>query len=254
MGRLEGKRAVITGAAGGIGEVVAQRFADEGARLVLVDVDQAKVNELAARLGSDIAHAVAADVSNEEAVRGYVETAVRTLGGIDVFLNNAGIEGHVAPTPDYPTDMFDQVMAVNVRGAFLGMKYVMPHMKANGGSIVITSSVAGQMGTPGISAYTTSKHAVVGLMRTTAIEGAADRIRVNTVHPGPVHTRMIRALETQIMPDDPDEARRLREARVPMQRYGEPQEVANIMLFLASDESAYCTGGTYMVDGGQSAL
>lgn len=254
MDRLSGKRVIVTGAAGGIGEITARRFVNEGARVVLVDVDAPPIETLAGELGSNVAHAVRADVSQENDVRDYVDAAVRYLGGIDVFLNNAGIEGHVAPTAEYPTDIFDQVMAVNVRGAFLGMKYVMPHMQADGGSIVITSSVAGQMGTPGICAYTTSKHAVVGLMRTTALEGAPSRIRVNTVHPGPVHTRMMRALESQHRPDDPQEARRLREARVPMQRYGEPSEIADIMLFLASDESSYCTGGTYMVDGGQSAL
>jgi len=254
MARLKDKRVIMTGAAGGIGEIVAKRFVAEGARIVLVDVGAEQINALANELGADVAHAVVADVTQENDVRAYVDAAVNYLGGVDVFLNNAGIEGVVARTAEYPIDVFDQVMAVNVRGAFLGMQYVMPQMKANGGSIVITSSIAGTMGTPGISAYTTSKHAVVGLMRTTALEGAPDGIRVNTVHPGPIHSRMIRSLEAQHQPDNPDAARRRREAIIPMQRYGEPDEVSNIMLFLASDESSYCTGGTYMVDGGQSAL
>jgi NAD(P)-dependent dehydrogenase (short-subunit alcohol dehydrogenase family) len=143
---------------------------------------------------------------------------------------------------------------VNVRGVWLGIKYLMPEMKKRGGgSIIITSSVAGIRGTPGVSAYITSKHAVIGLMRTAALEGAEHNIRVNTVNPSPIETRMMRSLEEGFAPGAAMHAKERIAATVPLQRYGSPEEVANLMLFLASDESRYCTGGVYMVDGGISA-
>jgi NAD(P)-dependent dehydrogenase (short-subunit alcohol dehydrogenase family) len=147
--------------------------------------------------------------------------------------------------------MFDKVMAVNVRGVWLGLKYVMKAMGAAGGSIVITSSTSGIRATPHMSAYTASKHAVIGLMRSAAIEGADRKIRVNTVNPSPIDTPMIASLETMRglagRNDQP------MAAGTPLGRYGTPEEVAKLMLFLASDESSFCTGGVYMVDGGVSA-
>ncbi len=151
-------------------------------------------------------------------------------------------------------------MAVNVRGVWLGLKYVIPVMRERGGgSIVITSSTAGIGGTAGLSAYVTSKHAVIGLMRTAALECAPLGIRVNTVNPAPIETRMMRSLEEmRVAAADSSEvtvqqAKRASAARIPLQRYGNPEEVAKLMLFLASDESSFCTGGVYMVDGGRSA-
>jgi NAD(P)-dependent dehydrogenase (short-subunit alcohol dehydrogenase family) len=156
--------------------------------------------------------------------------------------------------------MFDQVMAVNVRGVWLGLKYVIPAMRERGGgSIVITSSTAGIGGTAGMSAYTTSKHAVIGMMRTAAIECAPLGIRVNTVNPAPIETRMMRSLEEmRVAAADDSEVtvertKKAYSARIPLQRYGDPEEVAKLMLFLASEDSSYCTGGVYMVDGGRSA-
>ena len=158
------------------------------------------------------------------------------------------------PITDYAIDTFDKVMAVNVRGVWLGLKYAAPEIaKRGGGSIVITSSVAGVRGAAGVSAYIASKHAVIGLMRTAALEMAAKKIRVNTVNPAPVDTRMMRSLEAGFQPDDPGQAKEMMSAMVPLQRYAEPVEVARIMLFLASDESSYCSGGVYMVDGGMTA-
>ncbi len=260
MARLSGKIALITGGAGGIGQAAARQFTDEGARVVLVDRDEAALQSVVRSIGEDIASFEVADVTQPEQVQSYVNAAVDRWGGVDIFLANAGIEGALSPIPDYPIDVFDQVMAVNVRGVWLGLKYVIPVMRdRGGGSIVITSSTAGIGGSAGISAYVTSKHAVIGMMRTAALECAPLGIRVNTVNPAPIETRMMRSLEEmRVAAADSSEVtvERTKQdfvARIPLQRCGDPEEVAKLMLFLASDESSFCTGGVYMVDGGQSA-
>jgi NAD(P)-dependent dehydrogenase (short-subunit alcohol dehydrogenase family) len=257
MARLAEKIAVITGGAGGIGQAAARVFTAEGARVVLVDREEATLQAVVQSLGEDVASYSVADVTQPEQVQSYVNEAVQRWGGIDIFLANAGIEGIVSPIPDYPIDMFEQVMAVNVRGVWLGLKYVIPAMRERGGgSIVITSSTAGIGGTAGMSAYTTSKHAVIGMMRSAALECAPMGIRVN---PAPIETRMMRSLEEmRVAAADDSEVtvertKQSYSARIPLQRYGDPEEVARLMLFLASDESTYCTGGVYMVDGGRSA-
>ena len=260
MARLEGKVAVITGATGGIGSAAARLFAEEGARVELVDLDEAALHEVAQSIGDENAGYTVADVTQPEQTQAYIDAAVNRWGGIDVLLANAGIEGTVSPITDYPVDVFDRVMAVNVRGVWLGLKYAFPVMRARGGgSIVITSSTAGINGSPEMSAYNTSKHAVIGLMRTAALEGAPSGIRVNTVNPAPIETRMMRSLE-EMRVAALDDARITVEVakqsfadRIPLQRYGNPEEVARMMLFLAGDDSSFCTGGVYMVDGGRSA-
>jgi NAD(P)-dependent dehydrogenase (short-subunit alcohol dehydrogenase family) len=149
--------------------------------------------------------------------------------------------------------MFDRVMAVNTRGVWLGLKALMPHLeRRGGGSLVLTSSTAGIRAVPDMSAYTASKHAVIGLMRSAAIEGSASNIRVNTVNPSPIDTRMIQSLEVMHGVAGSGSNQPLAGA-TPLRRYGEPEEVARLMLFLASDESSFCTGGVHMVDGGVSA-
>ncbi len=260
MLRLSEKVALITGGAGGIGQAAAKIFTGEGAKVVLVDRDEASLQSVVSSIGEDKASYVVADVTQPEQAEGYVKAAIERRGGVDIYLANAGIEGIVSPIPDYPFDMFDQVMAVNVRGVWLGLKYVIPAMRERGGgSIVITSSTAGIGGTAGMSAYTTSKHAVIGMMRTAAIECAPMGIRVNTVNPAPIETRMMRSLEEmRVAAADDSEVtvertKKAYSARIPLQRYGDPEEVAKLMLFLASDDSSYCTGGVYMVDGGRSA-
>ena len=260
MTRLDGKTALITGAAGGIGQAAAKLFAEEGARVVLVDLDEGALQDLVRFIGEERSSSVVADVTQPDQARNYVQAAVERWGGVDILLANAGIEGVIAPIPDYPIDTFDQVMAVNVRGVWLGIKYVVPVMQQRGGgSIVITSSTAGVSGTADMSAYTVSKHAVIGLMRTAAMEGAPFGIRVNTVNPAPIETRMMRSIEELRVAalDDSEitveQMKRSAAARIPLQRYGNPEEVARLMLFLASEESSFCTGGVYMVDGGRSA-
>ena len=260
MTRLSKKIALITGGAGGIGQAAAKVFAAEGARVVLVDRNEDALKSVVSSLGDDIASYVVADVTHPGQVEGYVAAAVERWGGIDIFLANAGIEGSISSIPNCPIDVFDQVMAVNVRGVWLGLKYVIPMMtERGGGSIVITSSTAGIGGSAGISPYVTSKHAVIGMMRSAALECAPLGIRVNTVNPAPIETRMMRSLEEmRVAAADNSEitVERTKQATaslIPLRRYGYPEEVANMMLFLASDESSFCTGGVYMVDGGRSA-
>ena len=260
MARLEGKVAVITGATGGIGRAASKLFADEGARVALVDLDESALQEVVQSIGEDKASYTVADVTQPDQTQAYINAAVSRWGGIDALLANAGIEGALAAIPDYPVDMFDRVMAVNVRGVWLGIKYAVPAMRERGGgSIVITSSTAGISGTPEMSAYNTSKHAVIGLMRVASLEGAPYGIRVNTVNPAPIETRMMRSIEEMRVAAFDDASITVEVAkqsfadRVPLQRYGDPTEVARLMLFLSSDDSSFCTGGVYMVDGGRSA-
>ena len=260
MARLEGKVAVITGATGGIGRAASRLFAEEGARVALVDLDESALQELAAEIGEERASYSAADVTQPDQTQAYIDAAVNRWGGIDVLLANAGIEGTLATIPEYPVDMFDRVMAVNVRGVWLGIKYAVPAMRERGGgSIVITSSTAGIGGAAEMSAYNTSKHAVIGMMRCAALECAPHGIRVNTVNPAPIETRMMRSIEEQRAAalDDADVTletmKRAYVERIPLRRYGNPEEVARMMLFLSSDDSTFCTGGVYMVDGGRSA-
>jgi NAD(P)-dependent dehydrogenase (short-subunit alcohol dehydrogenase family) len=251
MRRLDGKVAIVTGGAGGIGQATARLFADEGARVLLVDVDATALAAAVAAIGDEWVSSVVADVSDAAATAGYVQAAVDRYGRLDVLFANAGIEGVVAPITDYPDDLFDRVLAVNVRGVWLGVKAAMAQMQQHGGgSIVITSSIGGVRGSPLLAPYVISKHAVVGLMRSAALAGAAHGIRVNTINPAPIETRMMRSIEAGWTPDAPERAKQEREARIPLHRYGLPEEVARLVLFLASDESSFCTGGVYMIDGG----
>ena len=255
MKRLQDKVAIITGGSGGIGKAVAERFLDEGAFVMLVDIDQDALDATRQALGGGDRVAVArADVSSEADVVRYVEATMEAFGRIDVFFNNAGIEGKVAPLEEQAIAMFDKVLAINVRGAYLGLKHVLPHMYAAGaGSVVNTSSVAGLDGSAGVLPYVTSKHALVGMTKVAAIEAAAHDVRVNSVHPSPVNTRMMRSLEAGFDPGDAEAARIGIEKTIPLGRYGEPADIANLVLFLASDESRFITGAQYRIDGGMGA-
>ncbi len=254
MSRLAEKVAVITGGAGGIGIAAGKCFASEGAQVLLVDLDEKALADACAEIGGNAVSYLVADVTQADDNARMVETAIERYGGVDIFLANAGIEGDVTSLLDYDEARFDQVMAVNVKGPFLGLRSAVPAMRLRGGgSIIITSSIAGVRGAPSLDPYATSKHAVIGLMRSAAKEFAAEGIRVNTVNPSPVQTRMMRSIEEGIRPDDPKAAQESMAANIPMQRYAEPEDIANIMLFLASDESRFMTGATYFADGGNTA-
>lgn len=255
MKRLEGKTALITGGAAGIGLETARLFLEEGAKVVLVDLNEDDLRNAADDLGAgDNVLTVAADVSSETDTARYVKAAVDRFEQIDVFFNNAGIEGKVAPLIDQKIDDFDRVIAVNVRGAFLGLQHVLPVMMQQGmGSVINMSSIAGLKGSPNLAPYITSKHAVVGLTRAAAIEAAAANVRVNSVHPSPVNTRMMRSLEEGFSPGHAAETQKQLQASIPLARYGESLDVAQLVLFLASDDSRFITGGQFPVDGGMAA-
>lgn len=247
---LQNHTALITGGSGGIGRATAQLFLEHGARVVLADMDADALTEAAEALGADDdrLRTVTADVTSSGDNKKMVETATDAFGPITFFFANAGIEGDVAPIEDYAEDTFDAVMDVNVKGVWLGLKHALPAMK-DGGSVAITSSVAGLEGSPAMSAYVMSKHAVVGLMRVAAKEAAGRGIRVNCVNPGPVDNRMMRSLEAGMG----EGAQEQLEATIPLGRYADEADVAGVALFLASDLSRYVTGITLPVDGGLTA-
>ena len=254
MGKLDDQVAIITGGSGGIGKAAGKRFVEEGGQVMLVDVDESALMAAVSDIGEENAAYVVADVTDSDQTAAYVAATVEKFGGVDIALLNAGIEGQIKSIVDYPDEMFDQVIAVNVKGVFLGLKAIMPEMdKRGGGSIVITSSTAGIRAVGGMSAYVTSKHAVIGLMRTAAMEGAPMDIRVNTVNPSPIDTRMMSSIEEMAGMPVGDRSNRPMARHTPLMRYGEPEEVANLMLFLSCNDSSFCTGGVYMVDGGVSA-
>lgn len=249
MKKLENKVAIITGGAGSIGMTTAKLFLEEGAKVLLVDLEEEPLKKAVTELGGKAVQYCVADVTKSADVQRYVDTAVKAFGKIDVFFNNAGIEGTVKPIVDYPEEMFDKVIAVNVRGVWLGNKYVLPHMN-DGGSIIITSSVAGLLGSPNVSAYIISKHAGVGIMRATSVEAAPRKIRVNSVHPSPVDNRMMRSLEEGFSPGKGAAVKKQLELTIPLGRYAKPIEIAKLVLFLASDDSQFITGTTQVIDGG----
>ena len=251
--KLENKVVLITGAGGGIGVEAVKRFVAEGAKVMMADIGTSVTQPMVDEFGSDRCACIAVDVTQADQVEKMVNACVATFGGIDVFVANAGIEGAVGSIIETSVDNFDQVMSVNVRGVWLGLHYVVPVMRdGGGGSIVITSSGAGVKGSPNTAVYNSSKHAVVGLMRCAALEFAGFGIRVNTVNPGPIETRMMNSIVDGFNDATGLDFKSMIEAGTPMGRYGQPQEVANLMLFLASDESSYCTGSVYMVDGGNA--
>jgi NAD(P)-dependent dehydrogenase (short-subunit alcohol dehydrogenase family) len=257
-GALDGKVCLVTGAGGGIGRAVTLELARAGGRLAVVDHDEAALErvtgELAAERGSDGVVAERADVADAAAVERYVAETVARLGGLDVLCNAAGVEGALAESHEYEEAEFDRVMAVNVKGTWLNLRYAIRAMsESGGGSIVNIASGAALRALPGLSAYVASKHAVLGLTRTAAVELATSGIRVNALCPGPVETRMMDSLERELPGFTPAQARELYLERVPMKRYATPQEVAAAALFLASDAASFVTGAVLSVDGGASA-
>jgi NAD(P)-dependent dehydrogenase (short-subunit alcohol dehydrogenase family) len=250
--RFEDKVAVVTGAASGFGLEVATRLASEGAKLVLVDIAAGALGEAAAKLDG---LAVVANVAEEPEVDRYVQEAVNAHGRIDLFFNNAGIEGRMAPMTELSVDDFDRVWKVNARGVFMGLRAVLKVMKPQrSGVIVNTASMAAIKGAATFSPYVAAKHAVLGLTKSAALEGAPFGIRVNCVAPGHIDTRMGRDLTAQINPDDPEGVYREVSASVPLHgRYGTATEVANLVVFLLSGEAEYISGSLHLIDGALNA-
>lgn len=253
--RFTGKAGVITGGSGGIGIATAKKLLNEGAKVALVDIDQSALDEAVKDLkGLGEVIAITADVSKEDDVKKYVEDTMKAFGRIDFFFNNAGVEGKNFSFNDTPVEEFDKVISINLRGVFLGMKYVAPIMiEQKSESIINTSSVAGLGGFPGITPYVASKHGVAGLTKNGALEYAPHNVRVNSIHPAPIDTRMMRGVEAGMNPDDIEAARKGIEQMIPAGRYGEAEEIADLVAFLASDESTYITGSQYRIDGAMGA-
>jgi 3alpha(or 20beta)-hydroxysteroid dehydrogenase len=249
---FSGQVAVVTGAAAGFGLAVSTRLAEEGAKLVMVDRAADQLHEAASKLSG---LPVVADVSVESEVDKYVAAAVEAHGRVDLFFNNAGIEGRMAPMTELSVEDFDRVWAVNARGVFMGLRAVLKVMKPQGsGAIVNTASMAAIKGAATFSPYIASKHAVLGLTKSAALEGAPYGIRVNCVAPGHIDTRMARDLTAQINPDDPEGVFRAVSDSVPLgKRYGTAVEVANLAVWLLSPEAEYVSGALYLIDGALNA-
>jgi NAD(P)-dependent dehydrogenase (short-subunit alcohol dehydrogenase family) len=253
--RLDGKVAVVTGAAGVIGTATIRLLAERGARIVAVDRREQDLQPAIRDLpASAQALPIAADVTSEDAVADYVRAAIEKFGTIDVFYNNAGVEGDIKPITQYPLEAFRRVIDVNVVGVFLGLKHVLPVMlKRNKGSIINTASIAGLIGSPDIAVYSASKHAVIGLTKSAALECAGTAVRVNCVCPGLIDSRMLSSIIQGRNPGNgPVPNDRIVE-RIPARRLGQPSEVASIVAFLASDDSSYVSGSAYTVDGARTA-
>lgn len=241
------RTAVITGGAGGIGAATGERLAARGFAVLVVDRDEAAAASAAERIGNG-ATACAADVSNEDDVRAYVAAAMDRYGRIDAFFNNAGIEGAIAGVEDYPSEVFDQVLAVNLRGIFLGLKHVVPVMRAQGSGVILnTASQAGVRGVPGLSAYVASKHGVVGISQGVALEVAAAGIRVNCLCPGPTETRMMEDIKQAVRDAGGDPQNFV--DRMPVGRFGEPGEIADVAAWALADAPPFMTGAVLTVDG-----
>ncbi len=251
MAALSGKTCLITGGAGSIGLATARLFLAQGAQVMLADLDSAQLDDLVSQLGSENIAGHATDVTDAAAVSDLVDATLARFGNIDVVFSNAGNFGQVSPIDQYPEDVFDAVYQVHVKGAFLVCKYAVPKMR-DGGSIVITSSVAGTRGDPGVYGYITAKHAQIGLMRCLAKELAPRKIRVNTIHPGPIDNSFQHAVEDDLGKLIKADAGEFFDSQTPLGRHGTPDEIAQSVLFLASDQSSYTTGTMLMVDGGMS--
>lgn len=242
--------ALVTGGGGDIGCAIALRLARNCRAVAIVDIDQAAAEQTAhlVQAAGCKAMAIRADVSSPQQSAGFVDTVEAGLGPIGIFANNAGIEGVVVPLHEYPDDVFDRLMQVNVKGVFLGLKYVLARMIPRGwGTIVNTASTSAIRGRAGLSGYVASKHAVLGLTRTAALEVAGTRIRVNAILPGPIESRMIRELNDQASRNAQDFK------RAGSARYGKPENIADVVAFLASEGAAHVNGAAWVVDDGITA-
>ncbi|TPM22531.1 SDR family oxidoreductase [Mesorhizobium sp. B2-3-5] len=243
--RFTGKNIVITGASGDLGLAIAERLISEGANVLAVVEREEERTKLDKISPQGVLESFVADVTNTEQVKAYAEKAFSLWGAIDGFVNNAGIQTRVRPIVGFPEADFDRVMAVNVRGVFLGMKYVFPRMR-DGGSVVNMSSALGVVGGAGIVAYVGSKHAIVGMTKTAALEVGNRGIRVNACAPGPIAGSMTFKLAEEVFAGSD----KTFAETVPLGRHGTPEDVAGLVAFLLSDDSRYATGTVHAVDGG----
>ncbi len=252
---LKDKVVLITGAAGGIGIAAAKAFAKEGAKLALVDLNEDALKKASEQVEASEILLVPADVTNEDQVKNYVDKTVEKYGRIDVFINNAGVNGANATITEQSEKNLRFVMDVNFFGAYYGLKYVLHVMQEQkSGSVVNTASNGGWLGAPGMSVYVASKHALVGLTKTAALEMAPYGVRVNGVAPGATNTDMMRRIEANAVGEEhAEEAQKAFAAAVPMGRYATPDEIADLMVFLGSDKSAFIDGTIVRIDGGMSS-
>lgn len=250
------KVAIVTGGGGGIGRSTCLKLAQGGAKVVVVDLSEALGNETLKQLKDAGADAifVKADLTQEADIKKYVDETIETYGKVDILMNNAGWEGKISPLVEYDSEIFDKVMALNVKGAFLGMKFVLPYMyEQKSGAIVNIASGAGLLGTPNMVAYGASKHALLGMTKTAGVEAAPHGVWVNAVCPGVVDTDMMRSIESGFAGGDKagaEAAKKALEESAPTGRYSTPEEVANLMVYLASDLATHVVGQSFVIDGG----
>jgi NAD(P)-dependent dehydrogenase (short-subunit alcohol dehydrogenase family) len=251
--KLEQRIAVITGAGSGIGQAMVRLFAGEGARILAADVNENAAQETARMVteAGGTCRAFAVDVSRPDQVRAMIDQAIAAFGRIDILCNNAGI-GSTTDVVECEPDEWDRVMTVNVKSVYLGCKYAIPHMLAQGGGVIVnTASVAGMLGLPKRATYTATKAAVIALTRQVAVEYVEQGIRVNCLCPGTVDSPWVGRLLQQA--DDPVAARQALVARQPLGRLGTPEEIAAAALYLVSDDAAFITGTGLVIDGGLTA-
>lgn len=256
---MQSKVIIITGAAMGLGYAAAKEFASKGAHLVLVDYNEKSLEDAKSDILKEFPKTkiitVIADVSKEEAVKNYVDEAVKAFGRIDGLYNNAGIEGRQAPITEYDVDIFKKVIDINLMGVYYGMRYVIPVMqKQKFGRIVNVASVGGIRGVLNQTAYVASKHAVSGMTKNAALEYGRDGILTNAIAPGAILTPMVEEAFKQVNPADPKAAESEYAQRNPTKRLGKPEEVAKLVAFLLSEDNGYVSGQTIAIDGGESNI
>lgn len=245
-----GRCAIVTGAASGMGLAVAERLLGQCWTVVCVDLDGEVLRERLDRFPT--ARYVVGDVSDPSTAQEYVQLALRCTGKVDGFFNNAGVEGDHKPLTEMATEDWKRTLAINLDGAFFGMRAVIPAMREHGGSIVNTGSVLSLTGAPSASAYAASKHAILGLTRCVAAEEAGSGIRVNCICPGPIDTPLQRRAEANVDPKSPERARAWFTSMLPVGRYGTPGEIAELVSFLLAPETSFITGIGIAIDGGMS--
>ena len=250
---VEGKVALITGAAGEIGAAIARQMAEGGARVALADRNVAGAREIAEQIGGS-ASWHECDVSDEHSMEQTIAAVETAHGRIDIGALNAGIVVPRKPLVEFDVETYDRIMAVNARSVFLGLKHIFPALRRQGGgSVVVTASTEGLRANAGLGPYAASKHAIVALAKTAAIEWAEHNIRVNCINPGPVDTAMMRSLEKKATDAGTPNMRERGVSIIPMKRFAATNEIAKFVRFLASEDASYSTGATYLMDGGMLA-